>query len=109
MVDRIEGRMDDVILTPDGRRIGRLDPIFKSMRGIHEARLVQEQADLLTLEYVPGASFVESDLEPMLTALRARVGGELVIRTRALDRLERTARGKLQMVVSRIAGDHTVA
>lgn len=108
VVDRIEGRMDDVILTPDGRRIGRLDPIFKSMRGIHEARIVQEQAELLTLEYVPSSRFVESDLEPLLTALRARVGDEMIIRTRALDILERTVRGKLRMVVSRIAGDHTV-
>jgi phenylacetate-CoA ligase len=106
IIDRIEGRMDDVILTPDGRRIGRLDPIFKSMRGIHEARIVQEQLDLLTLQYVPTSEFVESDLEPLLTALRARVGDEMFIRPHALDKLERTARGKLQMVVSRIASDH---
>jgi phenylacetate-CoA ligase len=107
IIDRIEGRMDDVILTPDGRRIGRLDPIFKSMRGIHEARIVQEQTDLISLQYVPSSSFVESDLEPLLAALRARIGDEMVIRPRPFDKLERTARGKLQMVVNHIASDHS--
>jgi phenylacetate-CoA ligase len=107
IVDRIEGRMDDVVLTPDGRRIGRLDPIFKSTRGIHEARIVQEQRDLVVLEFVPGPGFAESDLHSLLNALRARIGADMTIRTQALDKLERTARGKLQMVVNRVAGTHT--
>ena len=32
----VEGRVDDVLLTPDGRRIGRLDPVFKADLPVRE-------------------------------------------------------------------------
>ena len=36
----IEGRKDDVIVTPEGRRIGRLDPIFKSVSSIQNTGII---------------------------------------------------------------------
>jgi phenylacetate-CoA ligase len=38
----VEGRSCDVLFTSDGRRIGRLDPVFKHDLPIHEAQIVQE-------------------------------------------------------------------
>ena len=40
---RIEGRTDDLIKTPDGKLIGRLDPVFKAGFKIREAQIVQEK------------------------------------------------------------------
>jgi len=53
MLDSIEGRSDDVIYTTDGRRIGRLDPVFKSGLPIREAQIIQEGFDLIRVRYVP--------------------------------------------------------
>ena len=39
---QVEGRRDDVVLTPDGREVGRLDPVFKSDFPIAEARSVRK-------------------------------------------------------------------
>ena len=50
----IVGRVDDVLYTPDGRQIGRLDPVFKAGLGIREAQIVQDTLDAVTIRFVPG-------------------------------------------------------
>ena len=52
---RVEGRSDDVLFTPDGRRIGRLDPVFKAHFPIREAQLVQETLERMRVGYIPGS------------------------------------------------------
>ena len=42
LLGSIEGRCDDIIYTRDGRRVGRLDPIFKASLPSQEAQIVQE-------------------------------------------------------------------
>ncbi|HET8850038.1 MAG TPA: hypothetical protein VFM78_09135 [Marinobacter sp.] len=49
----INGRIDDYIETPDGRKIGRIDHIFKGMSGIKEAQVVQDAPDHCTIRVVP--------------------------------------------------------
>ncbi len=34
-------RLDDVVVTPDGRRVGRLDAVFKADLPIREAQILQ--------------------------------------------------------------------
>ena len=38
----LEGRVDDVLVLADGRRVGRLDPVFKGDLPLREAQIVQE-------------------------------------------------------------------
>src|SRR5436190_7566282 len=46
-ISALEGRIDDVLYTTDGRRIGRLDPIFKAQLPVREAQIVQERLDCI--------------------------------------------------------------
>jgi phenylacetate-CoA ligase len=99
----IEGRRDDVLITPDGRRIGRLDPIFKAVSSLHETRIVQDAADHVRVEMV-----LHTDLAPEEdTSLRRELGNRLGPLMRVdlvrVSRLPRTARGKLQAVVNEVA------
>ena len=57
LLGAIEGRADDILYTRDGRRIGRLDPIFKASLPIQEAQIVQEALDRVRVIYVPDAGF----------------------------------------------------
>ncbi len=102
VIANLMGRMDDVVLTPDGRRIGRLDPIFKGVSGLHEARIVQEVADEVTVELVVDswvAETVESDLRVQLAL---RLGNGLSVRFNRVDSIPRTVGGKLRMVENRM-------
>jgi phenylacetate-CoA ligase len=103
VVERIEGRLDDCIITPDGRRVGRLDPIFKAVQGIHEARIVQDESDHLRIELVPRTEVSSAERATLLDELRRRVGPRMRITFVTVDAIPRTPRGKLRTVVNLVA------
>jgi phenylacetate-CoA ligase len=101
IVSAIDGRCDDTVLTRDGRRIGRLDPIFKSGLPIAEAQIVQESFDRLRVRYVPDASFSLASETALRTAIRERVG-EMELVLEPLARIPRSANGKFRAVLCEI-------
>lgn len=107
VIERIEGRCDDVIVTPTGRRIGRLDPIFKAVSGIHEARIVQDSVDHVRVDVVPWTALSLEDRDALLKELHRRLGPAMTISILEVERLERTPRGKLRSVISRIASPNS--
>jgi phenylacetate-CoA ligase len=95
---RIEGRIDDVLITREGRLIGRLDPVFKGTSGVVEAQIVQDDYDKFRVRVVPSDSFSEKDRQDIRDSLLERVGkGEVQIDI--VDRIERTSGGKFRAVV----------
>ncbi|MCU0621945.1 MAG: glycosyltransferase [Gemmatimonadales bacterium] len=106
-LERIEGRMDDVIQTPSGRRIGRLDPIFKSVRTISEARIVQHARDRVRLEYVTAQEPRPAELASLANELHERLGREMAVEVVRVAAIERTGAGKLRTVLNEYARRRT--
>lgn len=100
---RIEGRRDDLVVCPDGRRVGRLDPIFKSLASIHETRIVQDALDHLTVEVVTAGPLTEAEAQTLLWELRNRVGPTMRIDLVRVSQIPRTGVGKLRTVVNLIS------
>ena len=75
----VEGRIDDVLYTTDGRVIGRLDPVFKGRLPIREAQIVQESLNRVRVRYVPAPDFHSAALESMTARLRDRLGPVQVV------------------------------
>lgn len=99
-LERIEGRMDDVIVTPEGHLVGRLDPIFKAVSSLQETRIVQDAVDHVRVDMVV-AGEASPMLERELTAqLRARLGPTMRIDIQRVPSIERTVRGKLRTTVN---------
>ncbi len=101
MLRAIEGREEDVILTPDGRRIGRLDPVFKAEMPVRESQIIQTSRHELRVLIVPGTGFAERHAQMVLAELKARVG-EVEISLERVPHIPRSANGKLKAVVSRL-------
>ena len=99
-IERIEGRMDDVIVTPEGNLVGRLDPIFKSVSSLYETRIVQDEVDHLRVELVASDAFTRDMQRELEAQLRARVGRTMRIDFVRLSSIERTAAGKLRTTVN---------
>lgn len=99
----IEGRVDDVVITRDGRHIGRLDPVFKADLPIREAQIIQEDWDLIRVLYVPTATYTERDGDLLAQRIRDRTGEQMQIILEAVEAVPRTANGKFRAVISRVA------
>jgi phenylacetate-CoA ligase len=97
----IEGRRDDVLVTPDGRQVGRLDPAFKGLADdvFHEAQIVQTALDCVVLRYVAGTRFDPTAVEKVSQELRNRLGPTVQVRAEAVRALPRGPNGKLRAVV----------
>jgi phenylacetate-CoA ligase len=100
---RVEGRDDDVVVTPDGRRLGRLDPVFKADLPLVEAQIVQDRPDHLRLRVVPDRPLSEDDRTALVRRVREHVG-DMEVTVEELDRIERDAAGKFRAVVSEVTG-----
>lgn len=101
----VEGRMDDMVLTADGRRIGRLDPVFKSDLPILEAQIIQEQLDFIRLLVVPAAGFDQEHARQLEERLKDRVG-EMTVQVDRVDAIPRLPNGKFKAVVSHVQSEN---
>jgi phenylacetate-CoA ligase len=102
VVERIDGRIEDYVVTPEGRKIGRLDHIFKDMVAVRECQIVQETAARLVFHLVRGPNYTHADETALLAEARRRLGSSIGIEIVYRETLPRTPRGKLRFVVSKI-------
>ncbi|MBP7828767.1 MAG: phenylacetate--CoA ligase family protein [Kiritimatiellae bacterium] len=101
VVEAIDGRLEDVVVTPDGRRVGRLDAAFKFNRGFDFAQVVQDAPDGLVVRLVRNPSFRPEIVAEVERHLRDRVGPALKIRFEFPDRIAPDANGKIRFVVNK--------
>lgn len=97
----VEGRIDDSLLTTDGRRIGRLDPVFKSNLPLREAQIIQESLHRLRVRYVPAPDFTPATGRSIIEEIQARMGDVTVILER-VNEVPREANGKFRSVICRL-------
>jgi len=97
----VEGRADDVLYTVDGRRIGRLDPVFKEDLALHEAQIIQERLSRVRLRYVPATGFSPEKTRLMVKRLKERLGAVDIVLEK-LDAIPRERNGKFRSVICQI-------
>lgn len=101
----VEGRCDDVLYTPDGRAVGRLDPVFKTGTALAEAQIVQEALDRVRIRVVPGAGGLPAaDREALVARLRDRMGA-VRVEVEEVAEIPRTRNGKFRAVVCALDAD----
>lgn len=103
LVERITGRVEDVIVTPDGRWLSRLDFVFKGLDRVREAQLCQERPEALLVRVVRRDDYGPEDERRILANLRERLGTGMAIEFEYLETIPRTAAGKFRFVVSKVA------
>jgi phenylacetate-CoA ligase len=100
VLTRLVGRMDDVLITPEGWLIGRLDPIFKVVSSLTETRIVQDALDHVRVEWVADVSLTTTESDALVEQLRNRLGPSMRIDLARVSRIERTSAGKFRSVVN---------
>lgn len=102
VVDSIDGRIESYIVTPSGRRLGRLMTVFKDMTAIREAQICQDQVDTITVKIAKYPKYRKKDEIQLLENFRMRVGDELKINFQYVDRIARQSGKKFRAVISTV-------
>jgi phenylacetate-CoA ligase len=96
----IIGRLDDIVITPDGRRIGRLDHVFKGVAHVIVAQIVQYAPDAVTIRVVRDDAYSAADEAALRAHFAARAGADIAVDFAYESALPRTPQGKFRAVVS---------
>ena len=103
VVRAIDGRKEDYVLTPDGRRIGRLDHIFKAALNVTEAQIYQPDRQRLVFRIATSHNYHPGDEDALRCEAEKRVGNDMDISFQYVKSVPRTPRGKIRFVVSDVA------
>ena len=99
----IEGRVNDNLVTPDGRRVFWVNSQFYGIP-LREGQIVQEEIGVIHVNVVPDAGFDAASEEFITERVRQRMGDVRVVVHR-FERIPRDARGKFRAVINRLSGE----
>lgn len=103
IVEQIIGRVDDVLITPSGRYIGRLDPVFKGLETIRRAQIVQETLGRIRVRIVPGNGFSPAHRDSVRRELEKRIGENIEYIFEIVEDIPVGSGGKFRAVISQVA------
>lgn len=98
LVSHLVGRVDDYVLTSDGRQVNMLSEVLDYIPNLLEGQIRQEQPGelILVLAMVPGASLNQAEV---IKTVHSFVGSDMKVKIDFVNRVPRTSNGKLRMVV----------
>lgn len=100
LIDRIMGRIEDYVVTPDGRYVGRLDHLFKDSVNVRLAQIVQKDRKSILIRVVREPNYSIEDEKVILKEARVRLGSEIAINFEYVEDIPKTKGGKLRFVIS---------
>lgn len=102
VLKEVVGRIEDVIIGPDGRRMVRFHGIFVDQPHVREGQVIQEDIDRLCIKIVPAEGFNERDKQDIIQRIQRRLGPRMRVSIELVDRVPRTKAGKFRAVVSKL-------
>ena len=90
--------MDDYIITSDGRKIGRIDHVFKGANGLKEAQIIQQQRGKIKINIVK-ETYEELNETDLILKCKQRLGPDFHVTIDYVDHIPRGKNGKFRAVI----------
>jgi phenylacetate-CoA ligase len=101
MLKEIVGRLEDVVVGPDGREMVRFHWMFIDMPTVVEGQVIQEDLDRFTVKVVGTSGFSAVD-EALIRNRFAERLGPVKVAVEKVSEIPRTERGKFRAVISKV-------
>lgn len=101
LVEEILGREEDYLILKDGRASASFSKAFEGVEGIYEGQVIQHDYDKIRIFLVINEKFNEKEKEKFLKNIY-KLFGQLDIKLEFVDKIERTKRGKLKLVINKM-------
>ncbi len=102
MINAIEGRNGDYIITPEGVSIARTSYLFKETLDIKECQVVQSRLGEITLKIVKRDSFQLSTEDNLRKKIAEMISPTIKVNFEYVLEIPRTSAGKFKQVVSEL-------
>jgi phenylacetate-CoA ligase len=102
-LERLDGRVEDVVYLRDGRALGRLDGIFKERLPVTAAQIVQDSLDRIRVRIVPAADYTPAAAEAIREGVLARTGPGVEVVIEPCEHIAHERNGKFRLVVSHLS------
>ncbi len=99
VIKEVVGRLEDVVVGPDGRQMVRFHGIFVDQPHVREGQIIQENIDRIRVKVVPTDAFDQADIDDIVMRVRQRLGPQVQVVVEPVALMPRTAAGKFQAVV----------
>ena len=103
VLEEVLGRIEDVVVGPDGREMVRFHGIFVDQPNVREGQIVQEKLDRIRVRVVPAGAFGPADEAEIIRRVTQRLGPTVEVLVERVSEIPRTAGGKFRAVVSELA------
>lgn len=100
VIKEVVGRLEDVVIGPDGRQLVRFHGIFTHQPHIIEGQIIQESLNRICVKIVPTDNFSEVDKINVIDRVHQRLGDQVEVVVELVQDIERTKSGKFKAVVS---------
>ncbi len=102
VIKEVVGRMEDVVVGPDGRQMVRFHGIFVNQPHVVEGQIIQEELDLIRVKVVPTSDFNQSDCLEIEKRIQQRLGASVKVIVETVSEIPRTKAGKFKAVISNL-------
>ena len=103
VIKEVVGRIEDVVVGPDGRQMVRFHGVFVNQPHVREGQIIQEALDLIRVKIVPSDGFGQVDVDEIVHRIQQRLGDSVKVIVESVDEIPRTKAGKFQAVISKMA------
>lgn len=100
VIKEVVGRIEDVVVGPDGRQMVRFHGIFINQPHIKQGQIIQEALDSILVKVVPASGFGPSDIQEVTARIQQRLGAQVKVTVEPVDHIPVTKSGKFKAVVS---------
>jgi phenylacetate-CoA ligase len=100
VIKEVLGRVEDVVVGMDGRRMVRFHGIFVDQPHIREGQVIQEELDFIRVKVVTSSGFGEADVRSVIQRVQQRLGPQVKVVVEPVPSIPRSSGGKFQAVVS---------
>ena len=101
-VEKVQGRVNDKVLTPSGREFYFLgDPLF-DIGGIISAQFIQERIDGIRINLLTDTNFKMESVEQLKVNFLEYIGEQMTFDVQLVDKFEERGSGKRPVIISRL-------
>ncbi len=104
VLEELLGRLEDLVIGPDGREMVRFHGIFVGLPHVREGQVIQEARTRFRVRLVVESGFGVDERQTICQRFHDRLG-RVTVDVEVAEHIERTERGKFRAVISHVKRD----